>query len=94
MAYYVGIDLGGTNIVAGVVDERCQILAKAETKTRAPRPAEEICADMGRMGCERLYLVTEHMEFYERCGWSFLTLVQGEDGTQMRLYASPILKKG
>ena len=46
MAYYVGIDLGGTNIVAGVVDERCQILAKAETKTRAPRPAEEICADM------------------------------------------------
>ena len=46
MAYSVGIDLGGTNIVAGVVDEHCQILAKAETKTRAPRPAEEICADM------------------------------------------------
>ncbi len=46
MAYYVGIDLGGTNIVAGVVDEGCQILAKAETKTRAPRPAEEVCADM------------------------------------------------
>ena len=46
MAYYVGIDLGGTNLVAGVVDEHCRILAKAETKTRAPRPAEEICADM------------------------------------------------
>ena len=31
--YYVGIDLGGTNIVAGVVDENFKILAKADCKT-------------------------------------------------------------
>ena len=46
VADYVGIDLGGTNIVAGVVDDRYRILAQAAVKTRAPRPAAEICADM------------------------------------------------
>ena len=29
MKYYIGIDLGGTNIVAGVVNEAYEILAKA-----------------------------------------------------------------
>ncbi len=46
MKYYIGIDLGGTNIVAGVVDENFNILAKESTKTKLPRPAEEIAADM------------------------------------------------
>lgn len=46
MKYYVGIDLGGTNIVAGVVTEDYKIIARAKTKTKLPRPAEEIVADM------------------------------------------------
>ena len=46
MKYYVGIDLGGTNIVAGVVDEDYNIIAKASTKTNCPRPEKEIAADM------------------------------------------------
>ena len=33
MKYYIGIDLGGTNIVAGVVNESYEILAKASVKT-------------------------------------------------------------
>ncbi|MDE5754875.1 MAG: ROK family glucokinase [Oscillospiraceae bacterium] len=49
MKYYVGIDLGGTNIVAAVVDENYQILTKASTKTNRPRPAEEIADDMAAM---------------------------------------------
>ena len=44
--YNIGIDLGGTNIVAGVVDEHYRILAKEKVKTALPRPAEEIAADM------------------------------------------------
>lgn len=44
--YRIGIDLGGTNIVAGVVDEKHNIVAKAKCKTDLPRPAEEIVADM------------------------------------------------
>ena len=46
MKYYIGIDLGGTNIKAGVVDEQFNIIAKTTCKTNLPRPAEEICADM------------------------------------------------
>ncbi len=45
----IGIDLGGTNIVAGVVDEQYKIVATAKCKTNAPRPAEEIVADMARV---------------------------------------------
>lgn len=52
MKYYIGIDLGGTNIKAGVVNENYEIIAKATTKTLLPRPAEEICADMAKVSLE------------------------------------------
>lgn len=44
--YRVGIDLGGTNIVAGVVDENYNVIATGKRKTNCPRPAEEIADDM------------------------------------------------
>ncbi len=44
--YKIGIDLGGTNIVAGVVSEDFKIVATAKCKTNLPRPADEIMADM------------------------------------------------
>lgn len=49
MKYYIGIDLGGTNIVAAVVDETYRIVTKASTKTNRPRPAEAIADDMAAM---------------------------------------------
>ena len=42
----IGVDLGGTNIVAGVVDEQYTILAKTRCKTRAERSSEEIMRDI------------------------------------------------
>ena len=44
--YKVGVDLGGTNIVAGVINDQYEIIGRAKTKTNAPRPAEEIFADI------------------------------------------------
>ncbi|MCR5653903.1 MAG: ROK family protein [Ruminococcus sp.] len=49
--YTVGIDLGGTNIVAGVVkrDTRkheYEIIAKADCKTAIPRPEADVCDSM------------------------------------------------
>ena len=44
--YRLGIDLGGTNIVAGVVDENYESIAKASCKTNVPRPESEICDSM------------------------------------------------
>ena len=54
MKHYIGIDLGGTNIVAGVVDESYTIISKASTKTACPRPAEEIGEDMAKMALEAI----------------------------------------
>lgn len=44
--YKVGVDLGGTNIAVGVVDEDYKIIGRGKVKTNAPRPAEEIFADI------------------------------------------------
>lgn len=44
--YRVGIDLGGTNIAVGIVDDEYNIVGRGKIKTRAPRPAEEICDDI------------------------------------------------
>lgn len=50
--YRLGIDLGGTNIVAGVVDDNFSIMAKAKRKTASPRSAEEIADDMAAASIE------------------------------------------
>ncbi len=44
--YRIGIDLGGTNIAAGIVNENFEIICKASIPTGADRPASEIAADM------------------------------------------------
>ncbi len=49
MKYYIGIDLGGTNIKAGVVSENFEIIAKTSIKTNCPRPSEEIMDDMAKV---------------------------------------------
>ena len=43
---YIGIDLGGTNIAVGVVDENYKVISKLSVPTRAERPIEEVIADM------------------------------------------------
>lgn len=42
--------------------------------------------EMQQIGVERLYLVTEHTHFYEKCGWSFLTMVRDDTGEMERMY--------
>lgn len=44
--YRIGVDLGGTNIAVGVVDENFKIIGRGKMKTNAPRPAEEIFDDI------------------------------------------------
>lgn len=46
--YRIGIDLGGTNIAAGLVDEQHRIVARCSLPTGAERPAAEVVADMAR----------------------------------------------
>jgi len=45
--YRIGIDLGGTNIAVGVVNEKYEIVAMHSVPTGASRPAAEVIRDMG-----------------------------------------------
>ncbi len=45
--YRIGIDLGGTNIAVGVVNEQYEIIAHHSVPTLAQRSAEEVIRDMG-----------------------------------------------
>lgn len=53
MSYYIGIDLGGTNIAAGLLNEQMEIVAKAECPTALPRSADAVEADMAAL-CHQL----------------------------------------
>ena len=46
MMYRIGVDLGGTNIAAGLVDENYKIVCKKSIPTGAERDGEFIVADM------------------------------------------------
>lgn len=63
--YKLGIDLGGTNIVAGVVDKKYKIVAKASCKTAVPRPESEICdsmAEVAKKAVEKARLTMDDIE--------------------------------
>ena len=63
--YKLGIDLGGTNIVAGVVDKKYKIVAKASCKTAVPRPESEICdsmAEVAKKAVEKAKLTMDEIE--------------------------------
>lgn len=47
--YRAGIDLGGTNMKAGIVDERQKIVLEDSVPTKAKRPYQEVVADMAKL---------------------------------------------
>ncbi len=44
--------------------------------------------DLSNQGIQTLYLITDHTEFYEKCGWRFLTLVEDDEGDMVRIYVA------
>lgn len=47
--YYVGIDLGGTNIAAGILDENLKMIKKGNVPTGSTRHYSEIIKDMAML---------------------------------------------
>ncbi len=47
--YYIGVDLGGTNIAVGIVDENYEIVKKGSTPTKPDRGADAIVEDMASL---------------------------------------------
>jgi glucokinase len=52
--YYLGIDLGGTNIAVGVVDENNQIIGRATKKTIVSCTPEEMCDRLAETAFEAI----------------------------------------
>ena len=46
---YLGVDLGGTNIKAALVNSEGEILCEAGIPTNLPRPAEAVCDDIATL---------------------------------------------
>ncbi len=44
--YRIGVDLGGTNIAVGVINDKYEIIGRGKRKTAMPRPAKEIMEDI------------------------------------------------
>lgn len=69
------------NVCAVYVEEnqRCQGIAGALLRY--------VCADMKEKGIDTLYLLTDHTSFYERYGWEFFCMAQGDGETKKsRMY--------
>lgn len=60
--YSIGIDLGGTNIVASVVNEEYKILGTGKTPTNTPRSADEIFDDIAKVCREAMDKAGVQME--------------------------------
>ena len=50
--YYIGVDLGGTNIAIGICDEERKIVLKDKVPTGAHRPTDCIIEDMAKLCCD------------------------------------------
>lgn len=88
--------IGGAGVIENDFHDRkdlapnlCALYVEAEYRCRgiAGRLLELICADMDDMGIDPLYLITDHTSFYERYGWEFLCMVQGDGEPEpIRMY--------
>ncbi|MBC5690580.1 ROK family protein [Mediterraneibacter sp. NSJ-55] len=52
MKYYLGLDVGGTNFAAGIIDENYRVIEKISVPAGAGRSIEEITEDMANVSLE------------------------------------------
>ena len=45
-----------------------------------------VCADLAAFGITDAYLLTDHTEFYEKCGWQFHCMAEEDGGGEARVY--------
>ena len=88
--------IGGMGVIANDFHDRkdlapnvCAVYTEEDRRSWgvAGRLLEYVCRDMQARGIGTLYLVTDHTSFYERYGWEFLCMVQGDGEPDMtRMY--------
>lgn len=98
--WYVAMEdnriIGGLGVIENDFHNRkdltpnvCAVYVEADKRCNgvAGKLLNYVCEDMKERGIETLYLVTDHTSFYERYGWKFLCMVQGDGEPEMtRMY--------
>lgn len=88
--------IGGLGVIENDFHDRkdlapnvCAVYTEEAQRGRGVAGAllDTVCADMRERGISTLYLVTDHTAFYERYGWEFLCMVQGDGEPELsRMY--------
>lgn len=96
MALDNGAMIGGLGVIENDFHNRkdlspnvCAVCVEEAYRRRGIAGAllNHACADMAELGATTLYLLTDHTSFYERYGWQFLCMVQGDgDEKPSRMY--------
>lgn len=98
--WYVAVDgeriVGGLGVIENDFHNRkdltpnvCAVYVEETYRCRgiAGELLNVVCQDMKEKGIPTLYLITDHTSFYERYGWEFLCMVQGDGEPAMsRMY--------
>ena len=96
MAVEAGAILGGLGVIENDFHDRkdlapnvCAVYVEEPYRCRGIAGAllNHACADMATMGVNILYLFTDHTSFYERYGWDFFCMAQGDgENEPSRMY--------
>lgn len=88
--------VGGLGVIENDFHDRkdlapnvCAVYTDKDYRNRgiAGRLLGMVVSDCRSKGISPLYLITDHIGFYERYGWEFLCMVQEEGGTELtRMY--------
>ncbi len=89
--WYVALDgariIGGAGVIENDFHDRrdltpnvCALFVEPEYRCHgiAGQILDFICSDMKKHGLDTLYLLTDHTSFYERYGWQYLCVAQGD----------------
>lgn len=98
--WYVAMEeeriIGGLGVIENDFHDRkdltpnvCAVYTESDHRGKGVAGAllNYVCADMKEKGIDTLYLVTDHTSFYERYGWEFFCMVQGDGEPELsRMY--------
>lgn len=98
--WYVAVEegriIGGLGVIENDFHDRkdltpniCAVYTEPDCRGRGVAGAllRYACGHMARLGYSTLYLLTDHTGFYERYGWQFLCMAQGDfDEEPSRMY--------
>lgn len=87
VAQEAGEIIGGLGVIENDFHNRkdltpnvCAVYVEEPYRRRGVAGAllNRVCGDMAGMGIHTLYLLTDHTSFYERYGWEFFCMAQGD----------------